>query len=970
MARFCASCGLPLSTSPERAGEERRTVTALFADLSNFSRLVATLDTEELLAVIDPVIAALSTIVDRHGGYVEKFAGDALLALFGAPVAHEDDALRAVQAACDMHAYLADTSVHPLSARLRLHVGLSTGPVVARTIGSGARTDYAVLGDAVVLAQRLQSAAGPGQTYVDAVTAALAGEHFAFDRLGPVAVKGRDEPVPVHLLTGRRLHPATAAAAGLIGRDEELAMLVAALGDAASGRTVIRCITGPAGYGKSQLIAQLRQRAGALPSVALVATSIATQPYGALRPLILRALAARIGQASSLTEQLALLDADKSAPASSALTALLLGERPPAESRLEQLVPQAVRRELREAALRWWRDLAARGPLLVTIDNLQWLDAASMDVVAEFARQLPSQPVLVCLAGRTADQPELEGVIRLDLPPLTRPAVQELVTAELGLLPGDRLVSFVHERSGGNPLAARETVRRLARDGWLDRHHGHARLVSGAVTSDVPQSLDALLAARVDSLPAPTVRVATVAAVIGPTVPLDLLIAVTEAGPGAVAAASTELVDAGFVAVEVGGLRFDTPLLRDVLYARLTGRRRREVHARVATALLHHPAGSDAFVAEHLYCAGHFRQALPVLRRLAERTRRLFEQDAAALALTRALECARAADAAAVPELLCELGDVRVECGEYGAAGRLFAEAQALGGGARAWAGQAGALRRSGDYAGALALLDRALQQTLSGDARLVWCELAWSRSVAGDLAGSLAAADRGLALHPADDRTAALLLLQRVRVGTLLARLETADRDAERAIAVLERESDPAGLCTALRLLGDLQHRAGRLDEAVHTLGRGLAAARRAGLVEEEGGCLINLGLVHGERGDHASASEVYARAAVVFEQVGHTAGCAMAYGNRSYELLMSGDPTAARGLATRALALAEEVGNHFTAADIHHTLGLIAETLGELPVARRQAEAAIAEFESAGMPDAAQASRELALRCAGSTL
>src|SRR6476661_1085641 len=200
--RFCGHCGAAADASPaasperdvaealrsfvagpvadrlvEAGGtipEERRLITALFADVSGFTSLADRLDPERLLEVIDPVIAALSSVVGRNGGYVEKFAGDALMALFGAPVAHEDDAARALRTALEMHAELARiVPTLPHEAELTLHVGVNSGHGIARILGSEARMDYAVLGDSVILAQRLESAAPPGETYLSETTARL-----------------------------------------------------------------------------------------------------------------------------------------------------------------------------------------------------------------------------------------------------------------------------------------------------------------------------------------------------------------------------------------------------------------------------------------------------------------------------------------------------------------------------------------------------------------------------------------------------------------------------------------------------------------------------------------------------------------------------------------------------------------------------------------------------------------------------
>src|SRR5918995_3269285 len=151
--------------------EERRLITALFADVSGFTSLADRLDPEQLLEVIDPVIARLSSIVGRYEGYVEKFAGDALLALFGAPVTHEDDAARALIVALEMHAEVERLcSELPYEPELTLHVGVNSGHGIARILGSEARMDYSVLGDSVILAQRLESAAPPGETYVSELT--------------------------------------------------------------------------------------------------------------------------------------------------------------------------------------------------------------------------------------------------------------------------------------------------------------------------------------------------------------------------------------------------------------------------------------------------------------------------------------------------------------------------------------------------------------------------------------------------------------------------------------------------------------------------------------------------------------------------------------------------------------------------------------------------------------------------------
>src|SRR4051812_43988754 len=244
--------------------EERRLITALFADVSGFTALADRLDPEQLLEVIDPVISALSSVVGRYDGYVEKFAGDALMALFGAPVAHEDDAVRALHVALEMHRELARVVTElDHDAELTLHVGINSGHGIARILGSEARMDYAVLGDAVILAQRLESAAPPGETYVSETTVHLTSDEFEFAPVGDLTLKGKAEPVPAWRLVGPRAADYVVEQGALIGRDRELELVDDVLADLRSGQGGVLLITGEAGIGKSRLLSTTLKRAGA-----------------------------------------------------------------------------------------------------------------------------------------------------------------------------------------------------------------------------------------------------------------------------------------------------------------------------------------------------------------------------------------------------------------------------------------------------------------------------------------------------------------------------------------------------------------------------------------------------------------------------------------------------------------------------------------------------------------------------------
>ncbi len=277
--RFCGHCGAPLplvagpvdeliarlargqQPEPVRDGrpvEQRRLVTALFADISGFTALAQRLDPEALADIVAGVIAELSAIVGRYQGYVDKYAGDALLAFFGAPVSHEDDATRAVAVALEMHARLDALRPNlPAEAQgLALHIGINTGHAIALIIGNEVRTDYSVLGDSINVAQRLESAAPSGETYIGELTERLTRESFDVEPIAPVVAKGQPEPLPAWRVAGRRARREKSVV--LIGRAAERAQLKDAIDRLQSGVGGVVLLTGDPGLGKSSLLGAAR----------------------------------------------------------------------------------------------------------------------------------------------------------------------------------------------------------------------------------------------------------------------------------------------------------------------------------------------------------------------------------------------------------------------------------------------------------------------------------------------------------------------------------------------------------------------------------------------------------------------------------------------------------------------------------------------------------------------------------------
>ena len=406
---FCGHCGSPMAASPpqpppppsdEREAaltafasdridptgtsmtEERRLVTALFADLSGFTPLSERLDAEELLEVIDPIITALSDIVGRYGGYVEKFAGDALLALFGAPIAHEDDATRALEVSIEMHRELARLrgTLGENGEGLTLHIGIASGRGIARMIGSQVRMDYAVLGDSVILAQRLESATPSGQTYISQATREIVQDRFDLEEVPPLTLKGKAEPVPAwRLLGSRRSADQRSGLTGrrhapLLGRAREVAQLLGAIDRlAGGGGTEIVGIVGEPGVGKSRLVDEARRLAAEQEITWLDARCLsygAALPYWPISDLLSRELGIAADDSAASKFDALVGEKGLDAPNARLYLATLLGLPPPID--LAELEPEAFRRGLHDAVARlaarprdeWRRDSRDRGRAL------------------------------------------------------------------------------------------------------------------------------------------------------------------------------------------------------------------------------------------------------------------------------------------------------------------------------------------------------------------------------------------------------------------------------------------------------------------------------------------------------------------------------------------------------------------------------------------------------------------------------
>jgi class 3 adenylate cyclase/tetratricopeptide (TPR) repeat protein len=971
--------------------EERRLVTALFADLSGFTPLSERLDAEELLEVIDPIIRALSDIVGRYEGFVEKFAGDALLALFGAPIAHEDDAVRALLVADEMHGELARmrTQLGPDAADLTLHIGINTGHGVARLIGSAVRMDYAVLGDSVILAQRLESAAPPGETYLGETTERLVRDQFELEPVGPLTIKGKAEPVPAWRVIGQKAAAEQRATgerhtAPLVGRSLEVGALTAVLDALADGAGGVMTLVGEPGVGKSRLTDEARLAASARGIRWLEARCLsygAGLTYWPYLDLLRRMAGINVEDApQDAAERLREMLAELGRPELLPYLARPLGLPPSSHDPTAGLEPEAIRRAFHDAVAGWLRALTIEQPVVLAIQDGHWADASSIALTLELARALSAERVMLFLTARPSEgglvdqthATDARIALAIHLEPLDEAGVSELAAYLLGNgAPPDRLIGVLAERGAGNPFFVQETVRSLLERGVLHRPGERWELRPGWEVSDVPATIEGVLAARLDALSTASARLLGVASVIGRRVRIRLLQAVV--GAPDLGQELGELEAAGFLDRTVEpreeAVAFHHALMQEVAYGRLIRRRRRALHLRTAEAAESlYGSGGDVvdLLARHLYLGAAGSRAIAFLLRAGDRARSMFANEEAILDYTRAVELVRAdpAEIGRLPELLLILADLHELVGNYDEARRLHEEVRDLTGDVRAWRGIAAALRKQGHYPEALASLDAAFVATegAAADLRPLWLERGWTLSMLGHTRDAAAALRTGLASNGREDAWTARLLLELGRIAAVTGTAADALEDVLAAGRIFDRIADTSGHATALRVLGGLYDDLERYDEAAGALGGALAAAERAGNAEELGGSLINLGVTQTHRGELDSAVSLNLRALAEFERIGHVSGRAVAHVNLGDILARQGDYGGAMEHAERALAITASAGHQLLMADALKTKAIILLGQGLAEDARDASEQAARMFEDAGAEPMAREARAIA--------
>ena len=1005
-SRFCGACGQALGppeilappprfdfpgayTPPHLAQRilagrtalegERKRVTVLFADTKGSMELLADRDPEDARRLLDAVLERMMGAVHRFEGTVNQVLGDGIMALFGAPLAHENHAVRACYAALRMQEDVGrygDEMQRALGVPIQIRVGLNSGEVVVGSIGSDLRMEYSAVGQTTHLAARMEQMAKPASVLLTADTLRLAEGYVQARPLGPVPVRGLTDPVEVFELlsaTPVRTRLQVAAARGLtslVGRQAELGLLRQALDLAQNGRGQVVALVGEAGVGKSRLAWELARShrtrdwlvlEGSAPSYGKATTWLPViellRTYfrieGGDDPRTVREKL--IGRLLALDEALR--------PTLGAFEALL--ETPVEEVEWSRLDAATRQRRTVEAVKSLLLRESQVQPLLLVLEDLHWIDGATQALLDGLVESLPAARVLLLVNYRPEYQHGWSGKTyygQLRLDPLPAETAEGMLDTLMGedadLAPLKRLLI---DRTQGNPFFLEETVRSLVESRALTGAPGDYRLVTALPAIQVPATVQAVLAARIDRLSPEDKRLLQLASVIGKDVPLPLLRAVADVAEQDLESSLARLQTAEFLyetrLFPDPEYAFRHTLTLEVAYGSLLHERRRELHARIVDTLerLYPDRLSEqaARLAHHAFRGEVWAKALGYLERQSQTAASRSSLDAvlgsaeSAGALWWSGEHARAIEVGqrdlAISAnfrsfglsvvAMCRLGQSYHALGDYGRGADFFR---------RTLAALRGDLEREQlGMAGLPSVFARA------------W--LAWCLAELGDFSEGIARAEEGVAIAEAADH-----VYSRVLAAWGLGTLQVVRGDPERAIPVLERGMVEARMADLPLLfpfvaapLGAAYALAGRAGDACPLLEQGVGQALPLNLLAHHalrlawlGEALVLAGLLE-QAGDQA------AQALALAERLGER-------GSQAYALRLAGeiatrreplDAEAAIAAYRGALALATELGMRPLAARCRLDLGAFHQRTGARAEGQAELDAAIEIFRELRM-------------------
>jgi class 3 adenylate cyclase/tetratricopeptide (TPR) repeat protein len=672
-------------TSKSALEGERKQVTVLFADLKGSMELLADRDPEDARKLLDPVLERMMEAVHRYEGTVNQVMGDGIMALFGAPLAHEDHAVRACYAALAMQESVkryAEELRRTGGVALAIRIGVNSGEVVVRSIGSDLHMDYTAVGQTSHLAARMEQAAWPGSIVITPDTLRLAEGYIDVKPLGAAAIKGLPEPVDVYELTGAsaaRTRLQALAARGLtsfVGREAELEQLRLALERAGRGQGQVIAVLGEPGIGKSRLFYEFTRSHRTHGWLILESRAVSYGMATAYLPVVdmLRTYFKVQGRddhreiREKVTGKLLTLDRvlEPTIPAFLSLLDVSVDD-----ATWQLLDPPQRRQRTLDAARRLLLRESQVQPLLLVFEDLHWIDSETQALLEAMVESLPAARVLLLMNYRPEYRHGWGGKTyyrQLQIDPLPSEGAAELLNALLGGDSGlEPLKRLLIERTEGNPFFMEESVRTLVETQALAGARGAYRVVKDVASLQVAPTVQAVLAARIDRLPPDDKRLLQCGAVIGKDVPLNLLEAIADL--------TEPELRSGLARLQAGEFLYETRLFPDleytfkhaltheVAYGALLGEQRRGLHAKIVEAIERLYAGREVEQVDRL---AHHAARAELWERSARYSRHSGTKAFARAANLEAVRCFEETLAALrrlpdTPETIAQAIDVRLD---------------------------------------------------------------------------------------------------------------------------------------------------------------------------------------------------------------------------------------------------------------------------------------------------------------------
>ena len=979
---------------------ERRLITILFADLSGFTALSSRLDPEEVQEVANVCFEHLNKPIIGQGGTVHKYEGDLVIALFGYPLAHEDDPERAVKASFGMFELLGSinralTTRFKFKTDLGLHMGITSGTVVVGEVGTPEKKEITVMGDSVNLASRLKDSAQRGEILVSEPVFRASRYLFDYEPHPPVSVKGVDRPVKVFRPLGVKAKPEPKRGipglfSPLVGRDRELEVLRKAVRQLAGGRGGAAFVLGDAGLGKSRLLEELKGSLADLPSpVTLLEGRCLSYgenvPYWPFLQILKEAFGIEDADPREAVQEKLLAGARKMFPESwddlVPFLGYLLNVRFSEEidAKGKYLDPQGLMLQTFLSLRRTLSGLARVRPLLLVIEDYHWIDSVSLEFLG-FLFDSPEPLPLLCLCLSRIDK-EKEGrrtkerlraklgedFLELVLAPLDTGASTQLVH-NLLKIPGipqgfkDRILA----KAEGNPFFLEEILRSLIDARVLVYSSGVWQLAAEVAGLAVPDTVQAVIASRLDRLEPEVRSTLEMAAVIGRSFYVPVLERLGGRDPMMVMLYLADLEEAEYIREArrqpEWEFIFRHPLLQEVAYQSLLKVRRRELHRRAGEAIeVLYPNRLDDLceLLAHQYVNGDDpERALTWLQKAGHRAKDRYAHDEAiayfrqGIALLEEKPEGRAEELCSAYEAL---GEIYLLKADFEASNRCYQEMERRGAGdevipSRARRKRSIVLQNQSRYDEALTLLEEA-EKTLSGDsttARLERAQIYIARGgvhwVRGKLGRAIQEGEAALAIVaklPSDAPGARTIEASGCnRLGAVHFDRGDYDRaiaDYRKSIAISRGTGDKLAVARASGNLGIVYHVKGELDQARELYQACLSRLEEIGDQSGVGAALNNLGNIHYAVGEYDRAFELFQRAVGIAEEIGNRRSLGIARGNLGTVYEAKGDADRAQGQYRFSLETFEAIGYKQGIGEAHSRLGSVGLQTGRLQEAER---------------------------------